>query len=75
MPGQKVMPSSFTEGVGINNRGWRSRVELNTTSDLRDRPTPCVVPASDSHNRGRRYCQKTLESGRSSARITISECE
>ncbi|MQM10047.1 hypothetical protein Taro_042935 [Colocasia esculenta] len=44
------------------------------TSDRRDRLAPCVGSASDSRNRGNRYCQKTLESGRSSARIAISEC-
>ncbi|MQM17037.1 hypothetical protein Taro_050003 [Colocasia esculenta] len=50
----------------------RSRAELYTTSDRRGRPTPCVGPASNLRYRGRLYCQKTLESGRSSAGIAIS---
>ncbi|MQM21647.1 hypothetical protein Taro_054692 [Colocasia esculenta] len=55
--------------------GRRSRVELNTTSDRRERLTPCVGSVTDSRNRGRRYCQKTLESERWSARIALLECE
>ncbi|MQL86564.1 hypothetical protein Taro_019083 [Colocasia esculenta] len=53
------MPNSFVEGVGIIRKG----------------STPCGCPARDSRNRGRRYCQKTFETGRSSTIIIILEYE
>ncbi|MQM13237.1 hypothetical protein Taro_046162 [Colocasia esculenta] len=53
--------------------GRSSRAKLNMTSDRRDRLTPCCRRNSDSHHRGRRYCQKILETGRSSAGIAILE--
>ncbi|MQL77125.1 hypothetical protein Taro_009535 [Colocasia esculenta] len=49
------MASSFAEGS--------SRVELNTTSDRHDRPTPYGCSAWDSRDRGRRYCEKNLGNG------------
>ncbi|MQM07318.1 hypothetical protein Taro_040154 [Colocasia esculenta] len=52
----------------------RPRVEISSRVK-HDFRSLCVAPASDSRNRGRRYYQKTLESGRSSARITILERE